>query len=131
MPLDYVNYVSLQWVDANGIFRRLYPTDKSGNPFDVNEAVQGYGGFTTTGANDDLTRTAADSDGNFGSKSFDKFKAQTANDIGNLDADEIDDVSIFFVRFEEIVSVFFLSFSITLFISYLSSCHYQVVSLFS
>ena len=92
MPLDYVNYVSLQWVDANGIFRRLYPTDKSGNPFDVNEAVQGYGGFTTTGANDDLTRTAADSDGNFGSKSFDKFKAQTANDIGNLDADEIDDV---------------------------------------
>ena len=92
MPLDYVNYVSLQWVDANGIFRRLYPTDKSGNPFDVNEAVEGYGGFTTTGANDDLTRTAADSDGNFGSKSFDKFKAQNVNDIGNLDADEIDDV---------------------------------------
>lgn len=92
MPLDYVNYVSLQWVDANGIFRRLYPTDKSGNPFDVNEAVEGYGGFTTTGANDDLTRTAADSDGNFGSKSFDKFKAQNVNDIGNLDADEINDV---------------------------------------
>ena len=40
-----------------------------------------------------------------------------------LPSDEIDDVSIFFVRFEEIVSVFFLSFSITLFISYLSSCH--------
>lgn len=92
MPLDYVNYVSLQWVDTNGIFRRLYPTDKSGNPFDVNEAVEGYGGFTTTGANDDLTRTAADSDGNFGSKSFDKFKAQNVNDIGNLDADEINDV---------------------------------------
>lgn len=92
MPLDYVNYVSLQWVDANGIFRRLYPTSKSGNPFDVNESVEGYGGFTTTGANDDLTRTAADSDGNFGSKSFDKFKAQPVNDIGNLDADEIDDV---------------------------------------
>lgn len=92
MPLDYVNYVSLQWVDDNGIFRRLYPTGKSGNPFDVNESVEGYGGFTTTGANDDLTRTAADSDGNFGSKSFDKFKSQTANDIGNLDADEINDV---------------------------------------
>lgn len=92
MPLDYVNYVSLQLVDENGIFRRLYPTDKSGNPFDVNEAVQGHGGFTTTGANNDLTRTAADSDGNFGSNSFGKFKAQTFNDIGNLDADEIDDV---------------------------------------
>lgn len=92
MPLDYVNYVSLQWVDANGIFRRLYPTNKSGNPFDVNEAVQGYGGFTTTGADDDITRTAADSDGNFGSTSFENFKAQNVNDIGNLDADEIDDV---------------------------------------
>ena len=92
MPLDYVNYVSLQWVDANGIFRRLYPTDKSGNPFDVNEAVEGYGGFTTTGANDDITRTAADSDGNFGSTSFENFKGQNVNDIGSLDADEIDDV---------------------------------------
>tara|TARA_Y100001936_G_scaffold30606_1_gene28692 strand:+ start:13613 stop:14551 length:939 start_codon:yes stop_codon:yes gene_type:complete len=92
MPLDYVNYVSLQWVDANGIFRRLYPTNKSGNPFDVNEAVQGYGGFTTTGANDDLSRTAADSDGNFGSTTFENFKSQNVNDIGNLDADEIDDV---------------------------------------
>ena len=92
MPLYYVNYVSLQWVDASGIFRRLYPTNKSGNPFDVNEAVQGYGGFTTAGENDDITRTAADSDGNFGSTSFGNFKAQNVNDIGNLDADEIDDV---------------------------------------
>ena len=92
MPLDYVNYVSLQWVDDNGIFRRLYPTNKSSNPFDVNETVEGYGGFTTAGANDDITRTAADSDGNFGSTSFENFKAQNVNDIGNLDADEIDDV---------------------------------------
>ena len=92
MPLDYVNYVSLQSVDDNGIFRRLYPTSKSGNPFDVNETVEGYGGFTTAGANDDITRTAADSDGNFGSTSFENFKAQNVNDIGNLDADEIDDV---------------------------------------
>jgi hypothetical protein len=92
MPLDYVNYVSLQWVDANGIFRRLYPTNKSGNPFDVSQPVLGYGGVDTGGADTDLTRTAADSDGNFGSTSFENFKAQNVNDIGNLDADEIDDV---------------------------------------
>lgn len=92
MPLDYVNYVSLQSVDDNGTFRRLYPTNKAGNPFDVNETVEGYGGFTTAGANDDITRTAADSDGNFGSTSFENFKSQNVNDIGNLDADEIDDV---------------------------------------
>jgi hypothetical protein len=92
MPLDYVNYVSLQSVDDNGIFRRLYPTNKSGNPFDVSQPVLGYGGVDTGGADTDLTRTAADSDGNFGSTSFQNFKAQNVNDIGNLDADEIDDV---------------------------------------
>jgi len=92
MPLDYVNYVSLQWVDDNGIFRRLYPTNKSGNPFDVSQTVLGYGGVDTGGADTDLTRTAADSDGNFSSTSFENFKAQNVNDIGNLDADEIDDV---------------------------------------
>ena len=37
---------------------------------------------------------------------------------------EIEEVSIFFFKFDEIVSVFFLSLSITLFVRYLSSCHY-------
>ena len=36
----------------------------------------------------------------------------------------IDEVSIFFFKPEEIVSVFFLFLSITLLVSYLSSCHY-------
>ena len=36
---------------------------------------------------------------------------------------EIEEVSIFFFRSEEIVSVFFLSFSITLIVRYLSSSH--------
>ena len=95
MPVDYVNYVSLHRVDDNGIFRRLYPTNKSGNPFDVQNAVEGYGGFTTTpvlNSESDVDREPADADGNFNSTSFDKFKAQNVNDIGNLDADEIDDV---------------------------------------
>ena len=94
MPVDYVNYVSVQWVDGNGTFRRLYPTDKTGNPFDVEEPVENWGGFTTdgdAGTEDDLDRTAA-VDGNFGSTTFDNFKAQDANDIGQLDADEINDV---------------------------------------
>ena len=91
MPSDYVNYVSLQWVDANGIFRRLYPTNKSGNPFDVSQTVLGHGGVATGGASTDLQRTAADSDSNFGSTSFTNFKSQTASDIGSLDADEIND----------------------------------------
>jgi len=92
MPVDYVNYVSVQWVDGNGTFRRLYPTDKTGNPFDVNESVETWGGFTTgfTTSNG-FSRTAA-VDGNFGSTTFDNFKAQDANDIGQLDADEINDV---------------------------------------
>ena len=91
MPSDYVNYVSLQWVDGNGVFRRLYPTNKSGNPFDVSQTVLSHGGVATGGASTDLQRTAADSDGNFGSTSFTNFKSQTASDIGSVDADEIND----------------------------------------
>jgi hypothetical protein len=90
MPVDYVNYVSLQWVDSNGIFRRLYPTSKSGNPFDVEEAVELWGGFTTDGSGQDLDRTAA-VDGNYGSTTFENFKSQTSNDLGDTDSDEVDD----------------------------------------
>ena len=91
MPSDYVNYVSLQWVDANGVFRKLYPTSKSGNPFDVNQTVLGYGGVATGGASTDLQRTAVDSDGNYSSTTFENFKSQTANDLGDTAANEIDD----------------------------------------
>ena len=89
MPVDYVNYVSLQWVDTNGIFRRLYPTSKSGNPFDVEETVETWGGFTTDpadSAEQDVDRTAA-VDGNYGSTTFNSFKSQSSTDIGYTDAD--------------------------------------------
>ena len=91
MPSDYVNYVSISRVDANGIFRRLYPTSKAGNPFDVSQTVLGHGGVTTGGEGTDLTRTAADSDSNYSSTSFENFKSQTENDLGSIDADEIND----------------------------------------
>ena len=91
MPLDYINYVSLQWVDNNGIFRRLYPTDKSGNPFDTRFAVESHGGFDTGSSGTDLLSVPSDSDNNIGSTSFTNFKSQTANDIGSVDADEIND----------------------------------------
>ena len=48
-----------------------------------------------------------------------------------LPALDIDEVSIFFFKSDEIVSVFFLFLSITLVIRNLSSCHYQIVSFFS
>ena len=74
MPVDYVNYVSLQWVDSGGIFRRIYPTSKSGNPFDTRFATQSHGGFDTGGSGVDLQAVPADSDGNIGSTSFTNFK---------------------------------------------------------
>ena len=93
MPVDYVNYVSLQWVDSNGIFRKLYPTSKSSNPFDVEETVETWGGFTTDpadSAEQDVDRTAA-VDGNYGSTTFENFKSQAVNDLGDTAANEIDD----------------------------------------
>ena len=91
MPLDYVNYIKLGWSDGNGIERVLYPTNKTSNAFNVQEPVASHGGFTTDGANQDLDRTAADSDGNFSSDTWANYNAQSATDIGSTDADDIDD----------------------------------------
>ena len=90
MPADYINYVKLSWSDSNGIERIIYPTSKTSNPFNVEETVQTWGGFTTDGTNEDLDRTAA-VDGNFTSDTFANYKANTSSDIGSVDADEMDD----------------------------------------
>jgi hypothetical protein len=91
MPLDYVNYVKLGWSDSNGIERVLYPTSKTSNAFNVEETVGTHGGFTTDGENEDLDRTAADSDGNYSSDTWASYNAQTATEIGSTDADTVDD----------------------------------------
>ena len=91
MPVDYVNYIKLSWSDSNGVERRLYPTANSSNPFNVQESVETWGGFTTDGSGEDLDRTAADSDGNFSSDTWGNFKAQATSDIGSVDADDVDD----------------------------------------
>lgn len=90
MPADYINYVKLSWSDSNGIERIIYPTSKTSNPFNVQEPVELWGGFTTDGANEDLDRTAA-VDGNFTSDTFANYKANTSSDIGSVDADNMDD----------------------------------------
>lgn len=90
MPADYINYVKLSWSDSNGIERIIYPTSKTSNPFNVEETVETWGGFTTDGTNEDLDRTAA-VDGNFTSDTFANYKANTSSDIGSVDADEMDD----------------------------------------
>ncbi len=91
MPLDYVNYIKLGWSDSNGIERVLYPTSKTSNAFNVEETVASHGGFTTDGTNEDLDRTAVDSDGNFSSDTWVNYNAQSTNDIGSVDADNMDD----------------------------------------
>ena len=35
LPIDYVNYVKLVWVDSKGIERIIYPTSKSSNPVPI------------------------------------------------------------------------------------------------
>lgn len=37
LPNDYVNYVGLAYVDANGIENKIYPTSKTSNPFAVEQ----------------------------------------------------------------------------------------------
>jgi len=90
MPLDYVNYIKLGWSDGNGIERILYPTGKTSNAFNVSSAVDSHGGFAVH-ADQDLSRTAVDTDGNYSSDTWASYNAQTATDIGSTDADTIDD----------------------------------------
>eukprot|EP01047_Picozoa_sp_COSAG01_P086959 COSAG01_NODE_19792_length_989_cov_0.823596_1_plen_147_part_10 len=35
LPIDYVNYVKLVWVDSKGIERVIYPTSKTSNPVPI------------------------------------------------------------------------------------------------
>ena len=94
MPLDYINYVKLSWSDGDGIERIIYPTSKTSNPFNVNQAIENHGGFATGGANTDLARTAADSDGNHNSDTWTSYSSDpsaASNDIGSTDADDVDD----------------------------------------
>jgi hypothetical protein len=35
LPIDYVNYVKLVWVDSKGIERIIYPTSKTSNPVPI------------------------------------------------------------------------------------------------
>ena len=61
MPVDYVNYVKLSWSDSAGIERIIYPTRFTSNPRDITTGAvspglpNDDGGFTTGGANTDLT----------------------------------------------------------------------------
>jgi hypothetical protein len=91
MPADYINYVKLSWSDSNGIERIIYPTSKTSNPFNINEAITNAGGFEISGAGDDLAHTAADSDNNLNSDTWVNYQSQTASDIGSTDSDEFDD----------------------------------------
>ena len=54
MPVDYINYVKLTWSDNAGIERVIYPTSKTSNPRDITESTEDWGGFTISGASDDL-----------------------------------------------------------------------------
>ena len=95
MPVDYVNYVKLSWSDGSGTERIIYPTSKTSNPFNVEESVETWGGFTTDGDGQDLDRTAAATTGddayNYSSDTRDNYKSQSPTEIGSTNADDIDD----------------------------------------
>ena len=90
MPIDYINYVKLSWSDSNGIERIIYPTNKTSNARVAISGNEGaWGGHTTSG--DDIGEVAAASDGNQISATMASYVAQTASDIGSVDADNVDD----------------------------------------
>ena len=83
MPIDYVNYVKLAWADESGVERIIYPTSNSSNPRDITPTVNDSGGFTTA-ENTDL---AFDEESTISTS----YKSQQSSDIGDTDAEEIDE----------------------------------------
>jgi|TARA_R100001129_G_C5300429_1_gene242399 hypothetical protein len=81
MPNDYVNYVKLSWSDGAGIEHILYPTYKTSNPRDITEAPQDWGGFTTGGANTDLTSDES-------SDTWEAYKSHTPTDYEDDDYED-------------------------------------------
>ena len=45
LPRDYVNYVKLARVDANGIEHRIYPIKDTSNPFRIKQRASGEYNF--------------------------------------------------------------------------------------
>ena len=86
MPSDYVNYVKLAWSDNDGVERIIYPVSKTSNPLDINHDVTSTGGFDTSTFTE-YEQLGTDEE----STTLDGFKSLTATDIGDQDADEIDD----------------------------------------
>jgi len=64
LPIDYVNYTKLSWVDSAGIKRPLYPTKHTSNPFQVNQDSDNNYEFYSGGGS--LVTNGDFSDGNTG-----------------------------------------------------------------
>ena len=74
MPVDYVNYCKLTWADESGVERIIYPADKTSNPRNITETVNADGGFTISGATDDLAFTET-------SDTREKYNSQELNTL--------------------------------------------------
>ena len=79
LPQDYINYVKLTRVDADGIEKVLYPTGKTSNPFAITQNDAGVYQFT----GDDLTEQSP-------SNTSDSYSDQTEVDVYTDDSADID-----------------------------------------
>tara|TARA_R100001463_G_scaffold43109_2_gene90085 strand:- start:14312 stop:15229 length:918 start_codon:yes stop_codon:yes gene_type:complete len=85
MPVDFVNYVKLSWTDDSGIERILLPTRKSSNPRNITVQLNDEGAYPGMSEDTDLPSDES-------SDTLALFKAQTSNDLGDAESDEVDDI---------------------------------------
>ena len=92
MPVDYVNYVKVSWSDGNGIERTLYPTSKTSNPRDITPTLTDNGAFAAdSSAYTNAVGTDTDLTSDEISDTWANYNSQSVNEIGNTNADQIDD----------------------------------------
>jgi hypothetical protein len=90
LPQDYVNYVKLVRSDSNGIERVLYPTNKTSNPFAIEQDSDGVYQFTDTDLDAVGDTISEQGETSFESDTWKNYKDQTETDIYSDDSTDID-----------------------------------------
>tara|TARA_A100000172_G_scaffold32504_3_gene19528 strand:+ start:634 stop:1533 length:900 start_codon:yes stop_codon:yes gene_type:complete len=90
LPQDYVNYVSISCVGKDGIFKNLYPTSKTSNPFAISQDANGVYQFEDTDGDGNVDELSQQTD----SDSW--LNYQENSDTVNTDATDAYDIELDF-----------------------------------
>ena len=94
LPQDYVNYVKLMWIDGNGIEHIIYPTNKTSNPFAIDQSDGGFAN-NNSGYNLDPSSGFSDLKEQDSSNTWDRYSAASDSTINTGTISDDQDVDLY------------------------------------